>query len=324
MSAANIIGPIGIPLDILASKATGQKSIILPPLDGTLQVIDRSLKFITWSRGTNFNESIEILRTGVPLCATCQQRCGCTGCIIGFPCNCTLGYCTSCFSKPCKCCNKCMRYPCNCIPPVCSQCKTYPCMHITGFSSPLFSGQNVRLLNSNATNNVANLTFASGGSNYNMNISGPGINQQTLQQGLVQAGLAQPQPAPSPSLSLSTGPQYYNPNMLQRGTTDEKSARQRAIEFRNLMLGEKWKDLYSPHGFIVDSKVYLNIRRYVFYSHHVSCHVFDNDVNIGRLDVHVDGYNVPMGDTHIAAILKCINDEKDFLRISHFSPVRDI
>lgn len=281
------------------------KSILVPPTSGFELVLDRSLKYVAYARGSNFKELIEILKTGVPLCASCQQRCGCTGCIQALPCQCTLGYCTSCFSKPCKCCHKCNRYPCSCMPPVCSQCKTYPCTHIKGYSNPWFSGNSITLtMPSNSTLTLANVAFSAP---LTINTIGP-IN-----------------PTPQlPQPSLSTGPQFYNPSMLQRGTDNDKNARQKAIAFRNLMLGEKWKDLYSPHGFIVKSKKFPGIREYAFYSHHVSCHVFDNGINIGRLDVHVQGYSVPMGDTHIAAMIKCANDEEEFLKCSQFSPVRDI
>jgi hypothetical protein len=123
--------------------------------------------------------------------------------------------------------------------------------------------------------------------------------------------------------ALTTGSAYYNPSMLDRGTDEEKSARQKAIEFRNAMLGDNAKDLYSSHGLRIQSKKWPE-REYVFYSHHVSCQVYDHGINIGRLDVHADGYNVPMGDTHLAAILKVLHDEEDMVKTAQFSRVRDI
>ena len=123
--------------------------------------------------------------------------------------------------------------------------------------------------------------------------------------------------------ALATGPQFYNPSMLSRGNNNEQLARQKAIDFRNLMLGNKAKDLYSPNGLQIQSKKWPG-RIYVAYAHHMSLQVYDYGVNIGRLDVHTDGYNVPAGDTHLAAILKVMHDEENMIKQSSFSRVRDI
>ena len=125
------------------------------------------------------------------------------------------------------------------------------------------------------------------------------------------------------STGLSTGPGYYNPSMLNRGNNDEKLARRKAIEFRNLMLGDEGcRALYSPDGLCVRSKIWPD-REYRFYAHHVSAQVYDYGENVGRLDVHSD-VDVPAGDTHLAAILKTMFDEEDMVKISYFSRVRDI
>lgn len=128
---------------------------------------------------------------------------------------------------------------------------------------------------------------------------------------------------PGGSTGLVTGPGFFNPNMLSDGTIDQKLARARAVLFRNLMLGEGAKELYSPEGFRIRSKIWPE-REYVFYTHHVSCQVYDNGVNIGRLDVHTANDSVPMGDLHLAAMLKVIYDEEGMISSSRFSRVRDI
>jgi hypothetical protein len=122
---------------------------------------------------------------------------------------------------------------------------------------------------------------------------------------------------------LSTGPAFYNPSMLNDGTDEQKLARTKAIMFRNHMLGRHALDLYSPGGFKIYSKLWPG-RVYVAYAHHASLQVYDHGVNVGRLDAHVANEDVPMGDSHLAVILKAMHDEREFVKIARFSPVRDI
>lgn len=263
-------------------------------------------------------------------CARCNKQCGCIQCAIGLPCTCKMPICFTCtYIHPKD------------MPHLCVKCGTYPCPCTNGINNPWFQSvqqANNQLMgpsyasimnNVSISNNIrtglainikmnclvckiepCNCIVACNCINCSSNLC-PNCNITTIRQ----AQQALP--------ALSTGPQYYNPTMLQRGNDADKIAREKAIETRNAMLGDKAKDLYSPHGLQIPSKKWPG-RVYVAYAHHVSLQVYDNGINTGRLDVHVDGYAAPMGDVHLSAILRVMYAEEDMIKDSYFSRVRDI
>jgi hypothetical protein len=275
----------------------------------------------------------EVLWQGVT-CATCGTDCGCRGCIAALPCRCTK-ICNGCYKNPCICrliCYGCGQYPCDCLPPPCAKCGTYPCECLLGFKSEFFKGRpnpNGRILvpvEPRAIVKINPQVITTGiitnhiitNTNNNIILTGEWEALGNFPTG--------PAPRPRPILSIQSAHrgQFYKPWMDSLGTDDDKKIRRIAINFRNQVLGEKARDLYSPHGFQVASKKWKG-RIYVFYAHHQSAQIYDHGINVGRLDIHVpDEQDIPFGDLQLAFILAALHDEENMIFNAQFSPVRSI
>jgi hypothetical protein len=298
-----IAGPPGfIPVDYIENNKPAVQITHIEAYKITRKYIDSGL-----THGSG------ILKSKTALCNTCYDVCGCLTCEMRLPCACLVT----------PRCDKCGKFNCNCA--TLASVGLQVANGLTGIinmfntnMNTITSNYNVFFQNFSQTMNQATQQV--------LQLSPTATNNPTFVGGGASLGVAPVSKlsAPPPRTGLSTGPAYYNPSMLEDGTDEQKLARRKAIEFRNMVLGKQGcKSLYSPGGLSIKSKLFPGVREYRFYAHHVSCQVYEYGVNVGRLDVHAD-YKVPMGDTHLAAIMKCMFDEEDMIKTAAFSPVRDI
>jgi len=320
-------------------------------------------RLVEMGLGTLFAGPPILIHQGI-LCMTCGTVCGCKTCLYKcgeyndrlaihaeeYSCRCTK-FCNSCYKDPCICkdiCYDCKEYPCDCLPPPCAKCGTYPCECLLGFKSGYFKGTPVkdgRILVPVEPKDPPALTFpnlnAIANQGFNYIINGTTTTAVTGANNVIIDILPVVEENPNPPIFNNPFPpdkirylavpnhQTYRPEMLNWGSEEDKKLRRISINFRNQVLGVLAKDLYSPAGLRIKSKIYPG-REYVFYSHHNSVQIYDYGINVGRLDLSVPGANgsqysnIPFGDVHLATILMLMHDEENSVVRGSFSRVRDI